>query len=160
MVYSFLSNGGSVAMNVDGSATPVNFDHVASTTEQIHSCHIHIVDLGITSDGFGGLLTLTNGLLFQVLDTDGSTVIQTFGTDTHPIKQNFDFNHLAGNRVDRDFAGGGDDVYVVDWDFNHAGAELLLRAGQTFRCVVRDNITGLTELTMTLNGFKHSIPAA
>lgn len=153
LIYEFLTNGGSRAMNVDGT-TPVTFKYTPTVDVQLHSVHTHLVDTGISADDFGGISALANGVLIQVLDTEAA-VIQHFGTDLHPIQQNFDFAVYAGDKISRDFAGGGDDVYIFDWDFNHAGAELTLLAGQTFQFIIQDDLQALTEFTVMLQGFSH-----
>lgn len=154
LVFEFLRNAGSRAMNVNGAVTPVVFSHEATTDEQIGSIHVHMTDTGIKSDGFGGLTTLTNGVTIAVLDHDGEQIAD-FGTEDHPMKQNVDFSAIGGTRYVRDDAGGGDGIVIIDIQFRESGADLLLRKGETMQWTVNDNLTGLVEFTTVLLGFRH-----
>lgn len=155
LVFEFLHEpGGSRAMNVNGAVTPVVFSHVATTDEQIGSIHVHMSDGVIQADGFGGLSALANGVIISVLNEDGEEIAD-FGTAMHPMQQNVDFSAIGGTRYVRDATGGGNDIIIIDIQFNESGAELLLRKGETILWTVRDNLTGLVEFTTVLLGFRH-----
>ena len=104
---------------------------------------------------FGGLTELTNGCLFQVKN-DAGTVIQTFGTDDHPIKKNADFAHLAGPDVPI-LDDAVDDFMIVRWTIAKAGASMRLGPNQTFNFVVQDALSDLSEMHIMIQGIKREV---
>ena len=148
--YHFLKDDTTLNMGVDGT-TPVNYDYVPPESQSYRRLLIGAyVAIKEDSDGFLSLPALTNGLLFQVLDLD-SNIVQHFGTDELPIKAHWQFVLWAGNDV---VEGDGTNFVSlkVRWTLGHSGADLWLPAGYTFRCVVQDNLSTITELYMMLQG--------
>lgn len=148
-------NSDSIEAAVDGT-TPVNFDYTAPAgrVAEIERLNLTLVDDAVEDiDGFFTLAALTNGLLLQVLDIDGSTVLQHFGTDEAAIKTHNDLGTLAGI----DVLTLGDAVpavrrFIVRWTLSKAGSSLTLNSGMTFRMVVPDNLSALTQFRAMIQG--------
>lgn len=155
-LHKYLRNGGSREMNVNGSSTAVNFDYVVPANDEayIARCNILMLDATPIPTEFGGVAALSNGILIQVLD-DGGSVLKGFNDDD-PIIDNNEFNGLAGTDVEY-VNGTGDDSVITRWTLQrHSGGPLLrLRAGETFRVIVRDDLTGITRFRWAIQG--HSL---
>lgn len=144
---------GSIEMNVNGSVTPVNFDYIVpeGRSVDVARINIRIGDGKVVPSKFGDIAELANGLLVQILDTDGSTVLQNFSTDQAAIKKTADFSSLAANDVDISDGTGTQYVYIR-WTLERIGRPILMTAGQRFRIIVRDDLTGLIEFRAELQG--------
>lgn len=138
-------------MAVNGSVTPVPFIWTATQKTVLSRVNITILDAGpITATTFGGAATLTNGLGFEVRSSTGA-LLKSF-TGGMPITRNADWGSLAG--VDwTQSIGAGLDAVTVRWSMFKSGKEVLLFPNETFECVVRDDLTGLTEMTIMLQGY-------
>ena len=144
--YKYLKNGSSIEMNVDGSAVTVNFDYiVVDHFANLARMNINLLDGGESPMEFAGLGTaLTNGCLLQIVDIDGTTVLQHFGTDDAPLIKNADFNMLAGVDVTHR-PDPGTDLLSIRFSINKVGAPMRLKAGQIIRLVVQDDLTSVSE---------------
>lgn len=156
-VYEMLqrASDGTTAMNVNGSVSAVNFDYkVPSGTVykkfMLSRIDFVIVDGAIRWGQFGGIATLTNGLLVQILD-DADVVLQHFATDVHPIVNNEDFGGLAGadNVI---ILAAGDDALPVRFSIFKSGNPMALLPNWRVRVVVQDNLTGLTHFDAMVQG--------
>ena len=140
-------------MNVDGSSSTVDFSYTVPVDGEnfISRCIVYIQDANPQPTLFGGITALTNGLLVEVLDDQGG-VLKTFN-DARAIQDNSDFASLGGVDVRYQLGTGVDDV-VVRWSIDrHTGGDTLqLRAGETFRVRVRDDLSGLTAFRWVLQG--------
>ncbi|NIM50757.1 MAG: hypothetical protein GTO22_16150, partial [Gemmatimonadales bacterium] len=153
-VYTYLLRASDLAfdMSVDGSGTPQNFDYTvpAGTSYrrfQIARLNIMMLDNTIRWDQFLGVGgELTNGMLFQVLDDTGA-VMQDFGTGVSPMKKTADFTALAGVDTVRALAVG-DDMFPVRWTILKSGNKMTLYPNWKFRCVVRDDLSSISEIKM------------
>jgi len=130
-------NGSSSNLIVDGSSTPVLFDHVADPTKDIAVSEVRLIAScqDITFDGvhFGGLATLTNGLLVQLINANGTQTIFNI-----KINENFlMFPSPVGILLNNT---GPKDVFSAGFFLGNS----ILRAGTTdkVRITVRDNLTG------------------
>ena len=155
-VFAFMKDSGDgVAMNVDGSSDvkAFNYEVPAGKTFLFERVNVHIQDSSIRADGFGGLTILANGLLVEIIDTDGSTVVLDF-TDGKPLKRHNSFGHLAGIDADADTSGvgGAQDSILIRWTINRAGASMLLHTGEIIRVTVQDDLTGLSHFRMMVQG--------
>jgi len=153
-IYSFLKEpGGSIEMAVDGS-TPVSFDHKVPANQWAYIDHVHIViqDGTITPEKFGGISELTNGLQIQILNKADAVILDFCDGET--IKKNSDFITLAGVDLIVDTLGAADNAQYITWKLFHSGEALFLEPDQTFRVVVRDDLTGITQYRMMLHGIK------
>ena len=157
-IFAFIRNGSdSPEMDVDGG-TPVAF----SWTNEVAAGRIAyltrtlITALGGATedhDGFFSLAALTNGLLIDIRDENG-TVVQAFETDSLPIKRHVEFGNLAGVDIDTD-SGAGVSRYNIRWTFSKAtGRPLLLRPGWSFRVTVRDALQTLTMFRISVQGYR------
>lgn len=140
-------------MNVDGSSTPVNFDFTVPTGKVFLFTRFNAQfddDKKDVPNGFFSIAALSNGLLMQIRDTNG-TVLQDFDTTAAPIKNHADMIALAGVDVDSDgtanLSSGG-----FRFTITKTGAAMKLTAGQVVRVVVRDSLTGLDELRFMVQG--------
>ncbi len=144
--------GNSIAMNVDGSVTPVKFRYKVPALKQIHAHDLifKIEDKGILPARFGGISALTNGLLVEAIADDDVTVLFDF-MDGAPIKKNADFYRLA----DVDFLldeQNSQDALAAPWKIPDAGAAARLTAGQSLQVTVRDDLTDLAVFDTFLKG--------
>jgi hypothetical protein len=111
-----------------------------------------LVDDSISPGDFGGIGGgLTNGCLLQIVDSDGSTVLCHFGTDTVVIKTNADFAPLAGTDVPIS-ALAGDDLLPVRFSVFKAGSPMLLTSGQRMRWTNRDDLSAITKFRAMVQG--------
>ena len=145
-------------MNINGAVTPVNFDFTVPTGKVFLFTRFNAQFDDTNKDvpnGFFSIAALGNGLLMQVRDIDG-TVLQDFDTADAPIKNHADMIALAGVDVDTDgvanLSSGG-----FRFTLTKTGAAMRLTAGQVIRVVVRDDLTGLTELRFMVQGLQRDV---
>ena len=158
LVFEFLADGATRDLSVDGT-TPVKYKYTApeDTAVLIGRCCILIVDGSQSPTKFGGINPLTNGLVVQAIDIDGTTVLQDF-TGGELIKFNSEFVFLAG--IDRPItAAAGDDVLEVRWTLTEAGAGSpgMLLPGQSLQVTVQDNLTAITSFRWKVQGRKYPV---
>ena len=151
--------GNSDDLNVNGSVTPVNYDFTVPTGKVFLLTRINAEMRDNTKDipnGFFSIASLTNGMIFEILDTDGTTVLQGFNTVAHPIKNHADMQGLAGVDVDTDSVanvmGGG-----FRWTITKTGAAMRLTAGQMIRVIVQDNLEALQEFHILIQGLQRDV---
>ncbi len=141
-------------MNVNGSVTAVNFDFEVATGKIFILSRINAQFRDNTKDipnGFFSLAALGNGLLIQILDTDGTTVLQDFDTTADPLKNHADMIALAGVDVDTDSTAN---VSAGGFRFSifKTGSFMKLTAGQKVRVVVQDNLEAMQEFRFMVQG--------
>lgn len=150
-----LKNGSSVAMNVNGSSTAVEFSVTvpAGRTLQWHRTNFVIIDGGIQAGLFAGIVggALTNGLNIKVVNGDGTTQ-KDFTTSFGDIKTNEDWNLLAGiDGVQQQLAG--DDILPVRWTVARAGLAPELPSGYKIVVTVQDDLTSIVKFKGMVQGF-------
>lgn len=150
LVNEFLKLSGSSAMNVDGS-TPKKFTYTNATTDWIlTTMRMTITDANadIVADKFGGIAALTNGIKIEIIDTDGSTVLENLiGGDT--IKQNSDFFFVGSYDL---HSGVTDGAIQVNIDFTEGGAVFRILTDQIIQVTVQDDLTGITSFETFIKG--------
>jgi hypothetical protein len=130
-------SSGSSNLIVDGSGTPALFDYGADPTKDISLTELRIVAScqDITFDGasFGGLAALTNGLLVQLINANGTQTVFNIKTNEDFLFFPSPVGMLLNNTGPKDVFAAG---------FFIGGS--ILRAGTTdkVRITVRDNLTG------------------
>ncbi len=151
----FREGGGSMEMAVDGSITPVEFEW--ENEEPIRHAVVSrllwdILDGSPTTIKFGGIIGgLANGVLIDLRDAAG-TLVMDF-TDGDPIKQNHQFARMVGT----DWAltiGAGVDAVNVRWSLFKTGKQLLVPPGFKLRVTVRDDLTTLDSMSVSLQGYR------
>lgn len=148
LLYKFLLDGGTTDLSVDGT-TPVKYRYTvpADKLAVIQRSLAMVNDKGIVPSKFGAIDALTNGLLVEAIDTNGSTIMIDF-MDGEPIKDNSDFSHFAIVDIKTD-AGMGDDLVLMDWLLP---TPLILTAGQIFQVTVRDDLTDISHIHWSIQG--------
>ena len=141
-------------MRVDGSSTDVMYDYTtpAGKTALIAKAVFKIRDSAESGQTFGGIATLTNGCLAQILDADGEEVFDLTGGN--PIKSNNNFMCQPGFRrpvLYSDTIGCAQYVINVTWDLDHHGG-ICLPEGYTFRFTVRDSLVALSDMFGYVHG--------
>lgn len=140
-----LLNGGSANLGVNGSVTPQLFEHVVAADDELLVDQVALVirDDGTTFsiDKFGGLSTLANGLLLQVLDAS-DVVKSNLLVDT--VR---DFGELL--RVADEYTAPFAASARIVLRCARGGAPMYLPAGYKLRATVRDDLSGLTSFTIT-----------
>ncbi len=153
-VFSLLEDsGGVVDMNVDGSIAAVNYDHVcpANTVEFLNRSCIVMAQGNITIIKFAGLAGgLAKGLRIQTIDSDGTTVLNEY-TNKFTVKANYHFGLLAGPDVPIENAAG-EDALIVRWTMEKIGSPILLVEGQSFRVIVQDDLSDISEFLWMIQG--------
>ncbi len=143
-------------LSVDGSGSDQNFDYVVPQGTVYKRflasrLNMYFIDGSIVWNQFLGLgAVLANGIIFQAIDELG-VVRQGFGTDIVPLTESAHFSILAGIDTVSQLSAG-DDVLPVRWTIEAAGNQMTMFPGWTFRCVIRDNLTAVTEIGMELQG--------
>lgn len=139
------------AMNVDGSSSEVVYRAYCPAGKQLLVAEfgIHIIDAGISWTEFGGLgTTLTNGLRFDLHDSDDSLLVPYIGNKD--VKVNYEFGHIGAD-IWLDLFG--QDAMFVRLNFKERyGFYPVLSAGQYFSLHVRDNLTALTHMEAYISG--------
>ncbi len=151
-LYTALKDGATTDLSVDGSSTEAEYLYTCPDNKIvfIDEVNILIVDGGISPTKFGGITALTNGVLIQSVDSDGTTVLVNF-TAEFPIKKNADWHLLAGS--DRETtAAAGDDTEEVSWSLVGESGPLLLTEGQIFCMIIRDDLRAITEFIVAVDG--------
>ena len=153
-VYELVEDSGAtVSMAVDGSVVPVNYEYEVPNNQDviINRINFLIIDAGIVPTDFGGINGgVTNGIIIQAIDADGSTILISF-INGMSIKSNAEFHLLAGTDVFRD-SGPGEDILDVSWVLSETGRGLFLTAGQRLRIIIQDDLTGLTDFRAMVQG--------
>ena len=153
---AYLKNGSETDLATVSTASPgspVNFDYVSGPYVAI--VRVTIVGEDDTRGGpntFFGISRLTNGMLFQILDTT-PTITEHFTTDDVPIKCHNQLGHLAGVDILTDTVANASAI-IVRWTLAKTGKSWTLWPGWVFRVVVRDPLDGLTALRVMLQGVK------
>lgn len=136
------ASGEDYDMDTDSDQTVSVFEYQvpASYTFKLWRVNFEIVGTGMRMLYFGNTTgPLTNGCLFQIMDSDGATELLDF-TNGLTIASNADFALLAG--VDSIIQpAAGEDIMPVRFTVAKAGAPMLLTAGQRIRWTVRDDIS-------------------
>ena len=149
LVISFLTNGGSENMLVNGSVTPVAFEYQPASGVVLSVQQLLVVfaadDFNFDGDSFGPNALLTNGIKFE---TDIGGVV----TEIFNIKQNEDFIRVPG-RIPLVNNTGPKDLLGVAFAFG--GLMKLTQADDDKLLVtIRDNLTSVKfqYLTCTIYG--------
>lgn len=112
--------------------------------------NIIFLDGGIRPNRFGGVGALTNGCLFRIIDTDGTTLLKDF-TNNVPLKRNVEWAALAGvDTIILDAAG--DDMLPIRFTVTKAGSSMKMVTGQKIRWVNRDDLSGITTFRIMVQG--------
>jgi hypothetical protein len=161
----FRDPSGSNAMDVNGSATPVEFSINAEQERDVYVKNVSLIiaDAGSTLNDFGNLPALTNGVLFAWSNQqEGSVEIH------EGIKTNFQFIRLAlGNPSFGDATNafrapnvsGTSEAYIPVLDFSTIFGMpwgFRLRKGTTDKLTftVRDNLSGLDQFDAIAYGIR------
>ncbi len=154
-VIDFLTNSAGIndlsATSADTNSVEAYDYNVASGFITLMStCIVHIEDAGIIPSKFGGINALSNGLSFEAIDDDGTTVLKDL-LNGNTIKENGEFSHLAG--ATQTDGGAGDDSFSLIWEFKRSfGGPVLFQSNQIFRATIQDNITGIEEMHIIIHG--------
>lgn len=152
---SFLRNGGSNDMAVDGDPTPVDFSLTAPAGFDyfVHRINFAIVTTAVVNaDKFGDLGSgLTNGLRLFVTDADDRELFDLF--DGEPVKTNGQFASFAG--VDVRTLSGSKGV-GIRWTFSKAtdSAPIKIPSGWSLVAKVQDDVASLVTFTITAQGLR------
>jgi hypothetical protein len=141
-------------MDTDSDATPSVFEYSvpAGRTFRLVRANWFLTDGSIGPNAFGGIGGgLTNGCLFQIVDSNGTDVLLDFN-DGVPVKTNDQFTKLAGTDTVATFAAG-DDWLPIRFTIVKAGKQMELTAGQRVRWTNRDDLSPLTRFQMMLQGY-------
>ena len=108
-------------------------------------------DANFTAGGYGGLAALANGLNLVVEDPGNVQVLEL--TSSMPIKTN---QHWSRYCYDVTYAsyGAGENYLAVRWTFARSGSPLVLPPGYTLRCEVSDDLSGLVEHCIGVQGYR------
>ncbi len=147
---------GATNMNVNGSITPVQFrSPVEDYYQYFNLCMWYLEDAGALDAGFlGNNITLTNGILFEV-QLDG---VLYDVLDGLPIFNNGHWKRLAFDATDFS-VGQGNNIMSARFSFNKSliGLDerpkpLILAPGDFVQVTIQDNLTGLEEFDVFLEG--------
>lgn len=147
---TFLTNGGSPYLNVDGSSTPVNFNAAPPSGKRwyVTTISISIEDAAIQFNKFGGITALTNGVDFKVKEGGASEL--TLGN----FKRNGDVYVFATNvRLE----SAASDILVIHsniWDNAGTTWKLDNSLSEYIRLTVNDDLTGLTQFVVLVRGYE------
>jgi hypothetical protein len=155
-IFKFLKDtAASSDMAINATSTAAHHFDYTSTVDSVHIVRVNmaILDVAMAPSKFGGLTALTNGLKFSVIDATGTELFDF--TDGEPIKNNVSFGYLAGVDTIID-AGAAGDSLNVRWTIQRAGAALKLGTNQIFRASVQDDLSGLDQFQIMVQGLSRS----
>lgn len=136
--------------SVDGSTTPHEFYFEAPERCKINRMIILIRDVGAPDAGaYGNNITMSNGLTFRWLDSDGNVRLDLFDDD--PIKTNADWAKVSYDVSVLSFGTGNDSV-TCRWTFGNSGAPLQMKPGDRLVLTVSDNLLDLEGHFFMLQG--------
>jgi hypothetical protein len=138
---ALVGNPAVVNMNVNGSVTPQVFESVMSKDSVITKLWLYIEDnAAFTNSTFGALPTLTNGCILVVSDEP----VGLFKTnqDIAMSAQNI-FNYTVFEALNRHFMA-----------YREFRPNLFVRQGQKIQMIIRDNLTGLVDLNVKIQGYR------
>ena len=144
-------------MNVNGSTANKQYSvgpPPAGEVWNLWRALVYIQDSGaFRAEGYGAASStgLTNGLLLKVVGTTGNEVLDLL--DGHPIKRNAGWA-LYCYDADLKSWSVGDEMLVARWTFNNAGVPIVLSSTEKLQMTVRDNLTGLVEQSIVIQGNK------
>ena len=150
-ILTFLENGGSENMRVDGDPTPVTFSNGPTVTDEVWSIRELLLtfaadDFEFDGLSFGSLSALTNGFSVEI-------VKDSVTTEVFRVTQNEDFLRVPGRTPLVNNTGPKD---VLGAALSFQGLVLNQSTGDVCRVVVRDDLTSvkLKYLTATLFAVK------
>lgn len=149
---TYLKNGGSRDVNVDGSSVNVTFSYtVPSSTElYIENIQIIILDGSLDSDDYGGIINgLTNGCEIYYKVTSGGSNIYVGNTDVDPVQENADYwgIHFRGDINQQP----SPNYFRCDLDLRDS--PIVLSATGSINFVVKDNLTTIDRHYCTILGY-------
>lgn len=156
-VYATLSflNGTSSNLAVNGSGAPVIFTAQPQPTQVVflESIQMLLADDGAFNiNGFGGVPSLTNGVLIEYQSKGVLYNLKTL-LNNADIFSFFSFNPIF---VDKTSLGGSDSFYAGDWEIQHR--IVIDPAFNDFvRITVRDNLSGLANFSVHAKTFKELV---
>lgn len=147
---------GSKDLSVKGDITAVDFylKPEAGKVYEVHRMMMFMQDAALTFDpaGFGALAILTTGLLLQVEERSDDSVLFDL-LDGEALKTNGHWGTLGYDVKLDDYGGTPTDAVLLSrLSFDKFGGPLTLTDTEQFRLSVRDDLTGLTEFRITLEG--------
>ena len=153
MLYKFLAtSSGLVEMN-SSIAYTFAYTTPSSQTAYLHRINLMIVDSGIGFNEFGGLgSALSTGLELGIYDPEDNQVLDFM--DGQSLVANEEWGWLAG--VDDIITPvAGEDGLRVRFTFSKVTGDrpIKLEAGWSFRCIVAQNLDGITKFRIMLQGF-------
>ena len=137
--------------NYASTDTPfkVTNDRVGKTLE-LHRVVIYCEDdASFRNGGYGGLATLTDGIIVRVTTKAGGTIELTDGV---PIKNFSDWGRLCYDVTYQEFQTGNNFAHVR-WTFSKSGQPLRLAYGESLEFVMRDSFSGLVGHYFNVQGF-------
>ena len=108
------------------------------------------------AEEYGNLgAALANGIELKHVAANGSTVINDM-SNSNPVTINAEWGALCYD-VDVKSWGAGDELMLVRWTFNNAGAPIHLKPGESLRLFLSDNFDGLILQCFMFQGVDRSI---
>jgi hypothetical protein len=155
IVFGALTNGGSPAMNVNGSVTPVQFRYTATEPIVITRITGIMMDAAIAPELFGGLPELTNGMEVHFHDDKDNIILDpTFG---QPIKANWQFSLFSVTAPQITAGAAVEDLFEFGVVFGQQKMGVLFPTGYYIDFTIQDDLTGLTKFQATVAGYKLAI---
>jgi len=150
-IYKFLSNGTVVEMNVDGAASTTTFKYTATGDSVIIRINVLLMDTATAPSKFGGIASLTTGVLLGIFDSDGTQVLDF--CDGQPIKTNADWGLLAGTDSNVD-AGAGEDAASIRWTIAKSGSPGWLPKDYYIAFTIQDDLEAIGSFRAMVQGIK------
>ncbi len=151
---TYLKNAsGEHAMNVDGSATPVEFTFGAGPRKNVIllSFNILIIDNNIRAGRFGGINNgLTNGLRILIKQPTPQAKSISDLSGGLVIKFNYDFTHVMG--MNFNIHESNPDVLIASLDLSRWFFVTALKENHFISVIVQDDLTGLRRFEATVSG--------
>ena len=153
-IYRYLDtvgDGSGTKVATGDYSTPDEFLISAGTdTLKIERMIVYIEDGAATAyNKYGAMNALTNGIRIRVKNSSGTFIADL--DDGLPIKTNGQWGRLC---YDSTILGGNS--VTVRWTFAKAGQPLTLWPGDSLVVTLSDSMTGLTDHTFRVQGYKAS----
>ena len=146
---TYLMNGGSSDMAVNGASTPVEFTYTVPENQRLALSRFMFfmeTPTAMSSDQFGHLTALTNGLDIKI----NNTVILNY-------KDNIDLATCMFDLPGMPNLGKETRTIVGRWTLaKETGLPIRIGAGGTVKAIVNDNLSALSHFRITIGGLLHS----
>lgn len=134
------------------AAVPSIFEYTVppNTEMRVARLNFAIIDANPMLTLFGGMAALANGCLLDIVDSNGLSLLDMTGG--RPFQANKDFLYAAGIDMVIVIEAAGPDVVKVRFSLFKAGRNVIVKAGESVRWTIQDDLAGIPEFRCQVQG--------